>query len=222
MATCSQCGMFVSGSSGGTGFLCAGCSPLNPRQQHVLNATPGLPPGVTVSDYRDCHDAFPLDLRAGAHTPEALWLYGGRLPYGQAVIREVRAVITGNIEDVATVRGRTTVRFEEKSGKPFFERPLSVLSIMDKERDTEAEARIDRLERMMNVLVEQDSPAGEALRRLGGAKIDSEGPTRLARPALLTENDGFHIRLIINDHFQIAGPVTVRVSLIGVAKYPVP
>lgn len=176
---------------------------------------------VGLSEYRDSHSLITFTIPAGAVAPGSEWKHHERIPMdGALFVREINALATGWRGDADLVLNSGVVRLVDlDNDKNLFERPLGILIITN--RNAETEERLARLERMMNVLVEQESPAGEALRRLGGAKIDYESPTRLARPALFNGGCTFSICLRIHDSFTLLNDVTVQVSIAGISKRPI-
>jgi hypothetical protein len=180
---------------------------------------------VTLSEYRDAHEVIEFRLLAGCvePAPSPRWRGWQRHPYEGLVVREMRATVVGRPEDVRAVTERISVRLESEGGATVFERPLSILAVAEKTRDSETEERLQRLERMMNVLVEQDSPAGEALRRLGGAKIEFQSPTMLTRPALFNRGHGYVVvmNMTLHETLVLSGDVYVRILLFGISKHSV-
>lgn len=179
-------------------------------------------PGVTVAEYRDAHEIFSWVLPPVTKlSRDTAFLWRTRMEAQEMVVREVRATVVGEKDDVEIVLNTVLAGIEEGRGVTVFERPLSLLVSSSEAISAEVEQRLARLERLMNVLVEQETPAGEALRRLGGAKIDFDGPTRLARPALFREGETLQVRLLVNGQIVLRGPVEVRVSVLGISKHPV-
>lgn len=214
MANCVQCGVAVSSGPQLPNLTCGNC-------QSGVQPAPAAQ--VTVNEYRDAHEVVEFKLYAHAVEPSSMpyWRAWQKHHYEGLVIREMRATVVGGPEDVRAVIGSITARLEDESHRPLFERPLDLLVVSEKIRDAETEERLARLERMMNVLVEQDSPAGEALRRLGGAKIDFQSPTMLAKAVLFNRGCGYCVSLILNDRISLSSDVSVRISLFGLSKNPV-
>jgi hypothetical protein len=193
-----------------------------------------------ISEHLDSHDVVTFTIPAGVVESETAWMHEQHHYYRALIVREILAVVAsgGSASDVAGPY-RTAVRdgiadaadvaqvldnsrvVLQGYDKVIFERPLDVIVATVKNRDAETEERLRRLERMMNVLVEQDSTAGEALRRLGGAKIDYESPTRLAIPALFPERTSYVIRLCVQARLELKNDVVVRISVLGIKKQAV-
>ncbi len=240
MASCSQCGALIPGPQS-PGVLCSGClkpptwtkggpPPYLAPSPYLAPFPPAAPPSptsqtiVSTSEHLDSHTLVTFTILAGQVPAHSEWKHTERVPSGVTlVVREITAVTSGGSGDVDLVLNSSVVRLiDADNNKMLFERPLGILTVMDaRNRNAETEERLGRLERMMNILVEQESPAGEALRRLGGAKISYESPTKLARPELFHSGSTLGIRLTIHDTFTLLNDVVVRVSVIGVSKRPV-
>lgn len=172
---------------------------------------------ISVSDYRDTCGVVTLVTRAGAVLPGDEQVSEQKVPFVNMVVNEIIATANGVDKDVKTLLDNSNITLS-KDGRILFERPLSALVLTVENRDAKTDARLCRLERMMNVLVEQDSPAGEALRRLGGAKITYESLTRLAVPQLFLEHDSYAIRLHVHTKFELLNDVTVQIFIFGIKK----
>lgn len=215
MANCVRCGVALSPGPQIPHLMCSHCA-VPPQQP--------APVAVITNEYRDAHEVVEFKLHAGQAvepSPMPYWRAWQKHPHEALVIREMRATVVGGSEDVGAVIGNITARLEDESHRPLFERPLGILAISEKTRDAETEERLVRLERMMNVLVEQDSPAGEALRRLGGTKIEFQSPTVFAKAVLFNRGHGYCVSLILHDRISLSGDVSVRISLFGLSKNPV-
>lgn len=179
---------------------------------------------VQVSEHIDSYEVAEFAIHAGMINPGAEWVWTQKLyGYQELVIREITAVVVAiNAEpahalaDISSLLSNSAVVLQGHGGKTIFERPLISLAATD--RNADVEGRLERLERMMNVLVEQDSPAGEALRRLGGAKISHQSPTMLVIPAFFNEWDEYIIRLRIQAKIDLKNALTVRISVLGIKK----
>lgn len=246
MSKCSRCGAalppFIPTKSGQSVPPCSACGTPGPAQgtsgwiaAAVSGISSGLSPGpvvlpatpplaVSVAEHLDYHASITFTLSAGAVPLGTVWRHRERIPQeGSILVREITAIVAGHAGDVNLVLDSSGVKLVDSDrDKVLFERSLGILTVLDaRNRDAETEQRLMRLERMMNVLVEQDSAAGEALRRLGGAKITYESPTRLARPAFFDSGSVVGIDLTINDALSLLNDVVVRVSIIGISKRPV-
>jgi len=193
---------------------------------------------LDVSENLDYHEAVTFTIPAGVVLNVGdQWAEYRSSVYRALIIQEMLAIVTiapnadgdgpfrtaardgvADANDIAQVLDNSSVELQAHD-KIIFERPLNIVVATIKNRDKETEERLRRLERMMNVLVEQDSPAGEALRRLGGAKIDYQSPTRLTIPALIEERStGYLIRLRAQARLTLRSDVIVRVSVLGIKK----
>lgn len=180
---------------------------------------------IQVSEHVDSYDVAEFTIHAGMINPGAEWVWTQKLNgYQDLVIREITAVVVAvsaepdhALADISSLLSNSTVVLQDHGGRTIFERPLISLAATD--RNADVEGRLERLERMMNVLVEQDSPAGEALRRLGGAKLDEyQSPTRLVVPAFFNEWDEYVIRLRTQAKIDLKSALTVRISVLGIKK----
>lgn len=173
-----------------------------------------------VAEWIDAHSVATFDLTAGSYPRGTEFRYRETVMGAGLLISEINSSVVGDEDDVDGVLDFTSIAlWDDGRDLKIFERPTSVLALMDaRNRDTAMEDRVARLERMMNVLVEQDSPAGEALRRLGGAKIEHSSPTRLPQPQLFQLGHRLIVILKAEGDFALAHDVQVRVSLIGTKK----
>jgi len=187
----------------------------------VQQASP--PQIVGAFDTRDSHTVLVFTIQAGHWGVGSVWRAWESIPRGcSLIVNEVTVVTAGGPDDVDTVVTSGTVQIsDDNANTPLFERPLGLLTVRDAQsRDAEMDARLSRLERMMNVLVEQDSAAGEALRRLGGAKILYESPSRFTRPAKFDGGDRVGASLRFEWPVTLTSDVVVRVSLLGISTRP--
>jgi hypothetical protein len=216
-----NCGKYAAGPQS-AGTLCHACSPVLQQQSgqaHQIIANIPAHQQVSISHYRDARVVASflvpeIDLVVGAK-----WFHSESCYFESMILSEVRAVVVGSPGDADLLLNAITVRIQI-SDKTVFERSLGLLVANEKTRDAETEDRLARLERLMNVMVEQDSPAGEALRRLGGAKIVFESPTRLSVKQPILQGEVYSVYLDVDNTARITSDVIVRISLIGVAKNP--
>ena len=173
-----------------------------------------------VAEWIDAHSVATFNLTAGSYSRDTEFQYCETVMGAGLLISEISSSVVGDEADVDSVLDFTSIAlWDDGRDLKLFERPTNVLALMDgRNRDAAMEDRVARLERMMNVLVEQDSPAGEALRRLGGAKIDHSSPTHLKQPLLFQLGHRLIIVLKAEGDFALAHDVQVRVSLIGTKK----
>jgi hypothetical protein len=179
---------------------------------------------IGMSEHLDSRTLVTFTILAGSVAANSEWKHCERVPTDSTlIVREITAITAGGAGDVNLVLDSSSVKLVDfDHDKLLFERPLGILTVTDaRNRNVETEERLSRLERMMNVLVEQESPAGEALRRLGGTKISYESPTKLARPALFSGGCTVGIHLTVHDALSLLNDVVVRVSVIGISKRPV-
>lgn len=135
----------------------------------------------------------------------------------RTLVQEVRVSAMGDAEEVRMVLDQMMILLG-KSDRIVFERPANLLTMTSENRDAEMEERVLRLERMMNVLVEQDSAAGEALRRLGGTSFSFSLPSQLKASQLLAARENMTVRMrTMGGMSATKNAVTVRVSLCGLA-----
>lgn len=220
---CPACG--TPGPAQGTnGWIMAAVAGISSKLSPGAPATPPTSHVVSMSEHVDSHLLLTFKLSAGTVPPNTEWRHWERIPReGSMIVNEVTATTVGGHSDVDLVLDSSVVKLVDfDNDKVIFERPLGILTVLDaRNRNVETEERLSRLERMMNVLVEQESAAGEALRRLGGAKIAYESPTRLARPALFSSGSTVGVNLTVHDALSLLNDVVVRVSVIGISKRPV-
>ena len=135
----------------------------------------------------------------------------------RTLVREVRVAAMGDAEEVRLVLDQMMISLT-KSDRMVFERPANLLTMTSENRDADMEERVLRLEHMMNVLVEQDSAAGEALRRLGGASFSFSLPSQLQASQLLAPRESMTVRMrTMGGMSATKNAVTVRISLSGLA-----
>lgn len=148
-------------------------------------------------------------VRSGTRLQERVALY-----HGECIVNRVWASIDGERDEVADLAARTTIKVMINQ-MPVCERPLDAIWVRN--MDPEVDERLGRLERMMNVLVEQDSPAGEALRRLGGAKVEGGSLLSINPPHVVKLTDQVEIVAIVDDDvlFENAAPI-IKVSVGGI------
>jgi hypothetical protein len=182
---------------------------------------------VSIVEWLDMYRCARLDPIHFAHSPAPDQNGNGYIRAGthlccsfglslESIVNRCWATIDGTTEDADALATRATLKIEV-GNKIVFERPLNAILIGKAGLDVEE--RLARLERMMNVLVEQDSPAGEALRRLGGAKIDGS-PLALSPPVLVRQHDQLFMGLTVQSDVPFSGPKppVVDVSISGLCK----
>jgi hypothetical protein len=200
--------------------MCTACV----RSPQAVNATQK---SVDIANVVDAHIEWRFEIeRDHVHTVGKDWTkwepIANAMYCRRMIVMEVVAQVIGSSpDDVAIVGNSLEIRLLDNGSAPVFERPLNFLTIGIRQANAEQDARIARLERMMNVLVEQDSPAGEALRRLGGAKIEHSSLTKLARPEIYEKHDTYFLRATVVDQFRLTSDVSVRLSLLGIKQYDV-
>lgn len=178
---------------------------------------------VNTRDWENWHTFAEFSVSPGGHGSGDQWVFQPPSTPRTTIVQEIRVTAIGDAKDVSAVLDRTTIKLE-KSFERVFERPVNMLITSELNRDAEVEARVARLERMMTVLVEQDSAAGEALRRLGGVTDTLSLPSRLAIPVTLSPNDLLTLRMTVDSDvaFITGNFVAVRVSILGIASRVVP
>lgn len=136
------------------------------------------------------------------------------LDHRECIVNRVWASIDGERDEAADLAARTTIKVMINQ-MPVCERPLDAIWVNNV--DHRVDERLGRLERMMNVLVEQDSPAGEALRRLGGAKVEGGSLLSINPPHVVKLTDQVEIVAIVDDDvlFENAAPI-IKVSVGGI------
>jgi len=231
MALCQMCGSAVPAPGLTYPGPCGNCMPtpgtaaqIGPYRTALPSASMKPPVVVSMSEHVDSHLLITFKLSAGAVQRDTVWNHWERIPQeGSMIVNEVTATTVGGHGDANLVLDSSVVKLvDSDSSKVIFERPLGILTVLDaRNRNVETEERLSRLERMMNVLVEQESPAGEALRRLGGAKIEYESPTRLAIAAHFSGGSTVGVTLTVHDALSLLNDVVVRVSIVGISKRPV-
>jgi len=211
MAQCTNCGQFAAPGPQLATTTCQPCAA-------AAAAGNPVPKTAVITDHVDTSYAVPFEVPAGSFVSGGMrWTHSEAIHHDSMVITELRATVAGHSDDVARFLPVAVVQLVT-GDRVVFERPLAFLTASEHGLDAEVAERLSRLERMMNVLVEQDSAAGEALRRLGGAKIDFDSPTRLKRPELVHQHDRFVVCMTFDSAVEIARPVSVRVSVMGVSK----
>lgn len=181
-----------------------------------------------VKEWADLHaqvqftpPASPTHQTRGALPPSGMIIRSGTrfwrqvgLHHSECIINRVWASIDSEDREVAAALASRTIVRVMVDQMPICERPLNTILVGNV--DAEVEERLGRLERMMNVLVEQDSPAGEALRRLGGAKIDGGSLLSITPPHVAKRHNRVEIEATINaDVFFSHTVPVVNISIGG-------